>query len=90
MMRTVEIFLKPWQVSDYLGIPIDEIYNMLEEKELPGMIIDGSWRIRKTDLEKWLDEDITEKDVKALSKRIEKVDKKKVHEYIDKAEKKTR
>lgn len=83
-MRKVEAFMKPWQVSRYLGIPIDEIHDMLEKDELPGTKIEGSWRIRRTELEKWLDEGVTKEDLVKLSKRVKEIDEGKVQEFIEK------
>lgn len=85
-MRKVEVFMKPWQVSKYLGIPVDEIYEMIEEGELPATKIEGSWRIRRTELEKWLDEGVSKEDLVKLSKRIEEADEEKIQEFIEKAE----
>lgn len=84
-MRKVEAFMKPWQVSKYLGIPIEEVYNMLKEGELPGTKIDERWRIRRTKLENWLDEEISKEDLIKLSKRIKEVDKEAIEGYIQKA-----
>lgn len=85
-MREVEWFMKPWQVSRYLGIPVDEIYKMLEQKELPGTKINGSWRIRKTELENWLDEKVSREDLIKLSKRMKEIDEQKVKEFLEKVE----
>lgn len=86
-MRKVEAFMKPWQVSKYLGIPIEEVYNMLKEGELPGTKIEERWRIRRTKLEKWLDEEVSEEDLIKLSKRIKEVDEEAIEDFIQKAEK---
>ncbi len=86
-MRKVEAFMKPWQVSKYLGIPIEEVYNMLKEGELPGTKIDERWRIRRTKLEKWLDEEASKEDLIKLSKRIKEVDEETIEDFIQKVEK---
>lgn len=88
-MRKVEAFMKPWQVSKYLGITIEEVYNMLESGELPGTKIEERWRIRRTKLEKWLDEEVSEEDLIKLSKSIKEVDQEEVEEFIQKAKEKS-
>lgn len=77
-------YLRPWEASRYLGIPIDEIYKMLEAGELPGEKVEGSWRIDLMRLERWLDEEVSQEELKKLAKRL-KVSERKVKEFFEKA-----
>jgi len=69
-MERYDGFLKPSDASRYLGIPIDEIYKMLEAGELPGVRLGDRWRIRISALERWLDEEVSEEELTKLAKRL--------------------
>lgn len=77
-------YLKPWEASQYLGIPIDTIYEMLEKGGIPGEKIEGHWRVDLAKLETWLDEEVTETDLKDLAKKLN-VEQSKVQEFFKKA-----
>ena len=77
-------YLKPWEASQYLGIPVDTIYEMLEKSEIPGEKIEGHWRVDLSKLETWLDEEVTETDLKDLAKKL-KVEQSKVQDFFKKA-----
>lgn len=77
-------YLRPWEASRYLGIPIEEIYKMLEAGELPGEKIEGSWRIDLMKLERWLDEEVSPQELKKLAKRLN-VSERQVKEFFKKA-----
>jgi len=79
-------FLRPWQVSQYLGIPIEKVYEMMESGELPAEKIEGRWRVDIAKLEKWLDEDVSPQDIEKLAQRLE-VSQEKVREFLEKATK---
>ena len=51
-MRSTEIFWKPWQAADYLRIPIDAVYKLIERQEIEADNRDGTWFIRKSVLDK--------------------------------------
>lgn len=75
-------FMKPVEASNYLGIPVNEIYKMLEERELPGLKIGNRWRIRISELERWLDEEVSKEELVKLSKRLKDVDGKSVERFL--------
>ncbi len=77
--------MRPWQVSQYLGIPIDTVYEMMESGELPAEKIEGRWRVNLAKLEKWLDEDVSPEDIERLAQRLN-VPHDKVREFLKKAQ----
>jgi excisionase family DNA binding protein len=82
--RRVGGFLRPWQVSQYLGIPVDKIYAMMESGELPAEKIEGRWRVDLAKLEKWLDEDVSKEDIEKLAKHLN-VTEEKVKDFFKRA-----
>jgi excisionase family DNA binding protein len=82
--RSVGGFLRPWQVSQYLGIPIEKVYEMMESGELPAEKIEGRWRVDLAKLERWLDEDVSPQDIEKLAQRLN-VPQEKVKEFLKKA-----
>lgn len=81
--KTLGGFLKPWQVSQYLGIPIEKVYSMLESGELPGEKIDGHWRVSLEKLEKWLDEEVAPGEIEKLAQNLN-IEEKRVKEFFQK------
>jgi excisionase family DNA binding protein len=77
-------YLKPWEASQYLGIPVDKLYEMLEKGEVPGEKIEGHWRVDLAKLEAWLDEEVSEDQLKNLAKNLN-VGQDKVQEFFKKA-----
>jgi len=75
-------YLKPWEASRYLGIPVAEIYQMLQSDELPGVQIDGQWRVSLDKLEGWLDEDVSREDLKQLAEHLKGADPKKIKQLL--------
>ena len=70
-MRHTEVFWKPWQAADYLRIPIDAVYKLIERQEIAAEDRDGVWYIRKTVLDEWLDKPATEEELEALKRLID-------------------
>jgi excisionase family DNA binding protein len=83
MSKKLGGYLKPWQVSQYLGIPVEKVYAMLESEELPGERIDGHWRVSLENLEKWLDEEVSPSEIEKLAQNLN-VEEKKVKEFFQK------
>ena len=75
-------YLKPWEASRYLGIPFEEIYQLLQSDELPGVQIDGQWRVSLEKLEEWLDEDVSQKELKHLAGHLKGADPKKIKQLL--------
>lgn len=75
-------FITPHDAARYLGIPLDEIYEMLAAGELPGTRIGGRWRIRISALERWLDEEVSKEELSKLARRLKGVDPRKLEEFL--------
>lgn len=70
-MRHTEIFWKPWQAADYLRIPIEAIYKLMERQEIAAEQRDGTWYIRKSVLDEWLDKPATSEELDELKQLID-------------------
>lgn len=44
------------EVAEYLKLTEKTAYRLAAEKKLPGFKVGGSWRFKKADLEKWIEE----------------------------------
>jgi excisionase family DNA binding protein len=84
-MRLLGGYLKPLEASRYLGIPVDEVYRMMEQGELPGLIIEGQWRVPLHQLERWLDEEVNPNELIKLSKHLPGVDERKIKRFFKEA-----
>ena len=81
-MKQVGGYLRPLTASQYLGIPLGEVHAMLESGELPGIQIAGQWRIPLDQLEAWLDEEVSQKELKKLAGRLKDVSSKSVDRFF--------
>ncbi len=79
-------FITPHDASRYLGIPLDEIYEMLAAGELPGVQLGGRWRIRISALERWLDEEVSKEELAKLARRLKGVAPRKIEEFLSQAQ----
>ena len=49
------------RLAKYLNVIERTIYNLLERGELPGFKVGASWRFRKEDIDKWIEENMKSK-----------------------------
>jgi len=70
-MRSTEIFWKPWQAADYLHIPVPAVYKLMERREIAAEQRDGTWYIRKSVLDAWLDKPATTEELAELKQLID-------------------
>lgn len=82
MARKIGGYLRPAAAAQYLGIPVQEVQQMIESEELPRMKINGEWRVPVDQLEAWLDEEVSEAELKTLAQHIEDVDEGDVEEIV--------
>lgn len=82
MVRKIGGYLRPAAAAQYLGIPVQEVEKMIEGEELPRMKINGEWRVPVDQLEAWLDEEVSEAELKTLAQHIEDVDEDDVEEIV--------
>jgi excisionase family DNA binding protein len=69
--RYTEIFWKPWQAADYLRIPIEAVYKLIERQEIAADQREGTWYIRKSVLDEWLDKPATAEELEELKRLID-------------------
>lgn len=55
----MESTLKIKDLAKYLNVTERTIYNLLERGDLPGFKVGASWRFRKEDIDKWIEESKT-------------------------------
>jgi excisionase family DNA binding protein len=70
-MRQTEIFWKPWQAADYLRIPVEALYKLIERQEIAADQREGTWYIRKSVLDAWLDKPATDTELEELQRLID-------------------
>lgn len=70
-MKHTEVFWKPWQAADYLRIPVGAVYQLIERHEIVAENRDGTWYIRKSVLDEWLDRPATAEELEELRGLIE-------------------
>jgi excisionase family DNA binding protein len=70
-MKHTEVFWKPWQAADYLRIPIEALYKLIERQEIAAESRDGTWYIRKSVLDEWLDKPATAEELDELKRLID-------------------
>lgn len=83
MARRIGGYLRPASAARYLGIPTDEVEKMIASEELPRVKINGEWRVPVDQLEQWLDEEVSEDELKELAEHIEGVEADDVDEIVE-------
>jgi len=46
--------MTPEELAEYLRVSRQTIYNLLWRGEIPGMKVGTHWRLKKSDVEKWI------------------------------------
>lgn len=82
MARKIGGYLRPSAAAQYLGIPVDEVETMIANEEIPRVKINDEWRVPVDQLEAWLDEEVSEDELKNLAKHIDSVDEADVEEIV--------
>lgn len=80
-MKKLGGYIRTWTAAEYLGIPLTELEKMLESGELPGVKFDGQWRVPLAELERWLDEEVSEREIKKLADHLD-LEEKAVDEFL--------
>ena len=44
------------EVADYLKLKEKTAYKLVAEGKIPGCMVGGSWRFKKSEIEKWIEE----------------------------------
>lgn len=77
-------FLSPLQVAQYTGMEVETIYSLMEDGQLDAMEINGQKRVRRSELDRWLDEEVSPKQLLKLAGRMkEEMDSEEVADLLD-------
>lgn len=88
-MGISEGFLSPIQVARYTGMKIETVRELMEKGELNSEELNGRIRIRKTELDRWLDEKVSPEQILKLTEQIDKnVEPKKLAKLLNMEEEK--
>lgn len=44
------------EVAEYLNVDPKTVYRMVNRGELPGFKVSGTWRFRREDIDRWIDD----------------------------------
>lgn len=55
-LKDMPTLLTAEQTAEYLGVSRSAIYSWCRTKKIPGIKLNGTWRIRKESFEAWLTE----------------------------------
>ena len=83
MSRKIGGYIRPTTAAHYLGVPVEEVHRMLESGELPGLKIDGQWRVPLDKLEQWLDEEVSPEELKKLAGHLKDVAPERVQKALE-------
>jgi len=48
------------EVATYLKVTTRTIYRMLDENQIPAFKVRGAWRFRRSDLDAWINQNVSE------------------------------
>jgi excisionase family DNA binding protein len=82
MSRKIGGYIRPSTAAHYLGIPVEEVHEMLESGELPGLKIEGRWRVPLDKLEEWLDEEVSRVQLNRLAVHLKDVAPEKIEDVL--------
>lgn len=70
-MSKVEAYLKVSDVARYTGLKTEAVRDLIDKGELEALELNGQTKIRKTEIDRWLDEQVNRE---ALIDLVEKVE----------------
>ena len=71
-MNKLEAYLTVSDVADYAGLSVEGVKDLIEEEELEAMELNGRTKIRKTEIDRWLDEQVDIEKLLELTKKMDK------------------
>lgn len=84
MTRSKEAFFTPWQAADYAGLKVDAMQELLASGEIASTTLNGQVRIRRSDLDAWLDAEVTPEELKQLAPKMRGVTEEEANELLKK------
>ncbi|MCF7890891.1 helix-turn-helix domain-containing protein [Candidatus Bipolaricaulota bacterium] len=83
-MNRLEAYLSVSDVAEYAGLSIEGVRDLIDEGELEAMELNGRTKIRKSEIDRWLDEQVNiEKLLKLTDKMDGEVDVEEVASALD-------
>ncbi|MFW6104893.1 MAG: helix-turn-helix domain-containing protein [Candidatus Bipolaricaulota bacterium] len=83
-MNKVEAYLKVTDVARYTGLNVEGVRELIDKGELTAMKLNGQVKIKKSEIDRWLDEQVTREGLLDLAKKVDgEVDKKDIASALD-------
>ncbi|MFB6291287.1 MAG: helix-turn-helix domain-containing protein [Candidatus Bipolaricaulia bacterium] len=70
-MNKFEAYLSVSDVAEYAGLSVEGVRELIEEEELEAMELNGRTKIRKTEVDRWLDERVNIEKLLELTEKME-------------------
>ncbi len=70
-MNKVEAYLKVGDVARYTGLNVEGVRDLIEDGELEAIELNGITKVRKSEVDRWLDEQVDLEDLMELKDKID-------------------
>ena len=70
-MSKVEAYLRVKDVARYVGLSLDGVQELIDNGELETMELNGQVKIRKSEVDRWLDEQVNIESLLDLTDKLE-------------------
>ncbi len=70
-MSKVEAYLKVSDVAQYTGLKAEAVRDLIDKGELDAMELNGQTKIRKSEIDRWLDEQVNKQALMDLAEKVE-------------------
>jgi len=84
MTRSKEAFFSPWQAADYAGLKVEAMQELLASGEIASTTLNGQLRVRKSDVDAWLDAEVSPEELKKLASKMKGVTEQEAKELLKK------
>ena len=71
-MNKLEAYLSVNDVAEYAGLSADGVRDLIDEGELEAMELNGRTKIRKSEIDRWLDEQVNIEKLLELTDKMDK------------------
>jgi len=83
-MGKVEAYLKVTDVARYTGLNVEGVRELIDKGELSALELNGQVKVKKSEVDRWLDEQVTREGLLDLAKKVDgEVDKKDIASALD-------
>lgn len=70
-MNKLEAYLSISDVAEYAGLSVDGVKDLIDKGELEALELNGRTKIRKTEIDRWLDEQVNIEKLLELTDKID-------------------